>query len=307
MPRPPLTIWRFVDGKSGHEKQSLGLAVALHRLHDAQRHDIDIRRQPTTLLDWVLGRFQDDANLPAPDLLIGAGHATHLPMLAARRARGGRIVVLMRPSLPLGLFDLCLIPEHDRPPQRSNVIATRGALNAVAATGKNRPDRGLILVGGPSAHFAWDDRVVADQVLAVVQANSAVSWQLTTSRRTPAGFLAGLPADLPVNLGMAPHTATPAGWLEEQLCESGQTWVTEDSMSMLYEALTAGCAVGLLRLPCRRPNRISLGVEGLVHDGWVTPYETWQDSGTLPPPRSHFNEAARCAQLILAKWPRNAN
>ena len=69
--------------------------------------------------------------LPTPDLLLGAGHHTHLSLLAARRIRGGKVVVLMRPSLPPGLFDLCLIPEHDAPPARPNVLATRGALNRI--------------------------------------------------------------------------------------------------------------------------------------------------------------------------------
>ncbi|NTV97009.1 MAG: hypothetical protein HGA75_16620, partial [Thiobacillus sp.] len=36
----PLTLWRLVDGKPGHEKQTLGLAQALGRLTDCRRIDI---------------------------------------------------------------------------------------------------------------------------------------------------------------------------------------------------------------------------------------------------------------------------
>ena len=39
-------------------------------------------------LDWLRGRYPQGGLLPDHWLLVGAGHATQLPMLAARRARG---------------------------------------------------------------------------------------------------------------------------------------------------------------------------------------------------------------------------
>ncbi|MFN3595388.1 MAG: ELM1/GtrOC1 family putative glycosyltransferase, partial [Thiobacillaceae bacterium] len=122
MPHPTpscLTLWRLIDGKPGHEKQSLGLAQALQRLAAARWYDVRVHgtafASVRAALQWALRRFPAGHGLPAPDLILAAGHATHLPALAARRAYGGRIVVLMRPSLPLALFDLCLIPAHDQP------------------------------------------------------------------------------------------------------------------------------------------------------------------------------------------------
>ena len=303
----PLIVWRFIDGKPGHEKQSLGLTQAIGRLTGVQCHDIDVKAQPGTWLNWLLGRYATGENLPAPDLLIGAGHATHLPMLAARRGHGGRIVVLMRPSLPLRLFDLCLIPEHDSPRARDNVIATRGALNAVQPTGNNDPSRGLLLIGGPSAHYGWDDHAVAAQVMDIAQRTPDIQWQLTTSRRTPASFIAKLPPDPPANLTILPHTETPAGWLEGELTQADICWVSEDSVSMLYEALTAGCTVGLLQLPGQGDSRVSRGIKVLIADKWVTPYEAWQNSRQLTTLPGRFDEAGRCARLILEKWPQIIN
>jgi mitochondrial fission protein ELM1 len=117
-PQRPLTLWRITDGKPGHEKQTLGLCQALLRQHEGRCFDVDVCRQP--LLNWLMGRFPAGRSLPPPDLIIGAGHHTHFAMLAARRAFGGRCVVLMRPSLPLAWFDLCLIPRHDHPPVQAN-------------------------------------------------------------------------------------------------------------------------------------------------------------------------------------------
>ncbi|NTV94331.1 MAG: hypothetical protein HGA75_02825, partial [Thiobacillus sp.] len=260
------------------------------------------------LRSWLTGRFPAGVGLPAPDLILAAGHATHRAALAARRAYGGRIVVLMRPSLPLAWFDLCLIPEHDRPPARPNVLATRGVLNAATPTGAHDPDTGLFLIGGDSPHFAWDDEAVLGQVRAVAAATRSVRWRLTDSRRTPPGFLASLAADPAVTgLEILPHATTPPGWLEQALAGAGQAWVTEDSVSMVYEALTAGCAVGLLRLPAKGESRISRGIADLVRDARLTPFDEWQRTGGLPLSHGRFDEAGRCGHEILNRWFPNAN
>lgn len=297
----PLIVWRLSDGKPGHDKQSRGLAAALGRLRPVRVCDIPLDGARSGPLAWLRGRFEAGHGLPAPGLILAAGHATHFALLAARRAWGGRAVVLMRPSLPLSLFDLCLIPDHDRPPARANVIATRGALNTVTPSREHAPGRGLLLIGGPSAHYRWDDRRVAGQVAEIVNAAATVQWTLTTSRRTPAAFLDGLGRC--VNLEVVPGDRTPAGWLDDRLAESGPVWVSPDSVSMVYEALTAGCAVGLLDLEADPASRVARGVAGLTAAGLVTPLPAWRAGHALAAPAEPFDEAARCARLILERWP----
>src|SRR5688572_24129007 len=128
----PLEIQILSDGKPGHENQSLGLAHAIGRLRPVRTFLIELGGEK-----GAIARFRrawgDSSSLPRPDLLIGAGHATHPALLALGRKTGAPCVVLMKPSLPAALFELCLIPEHDlagkQPPE--HVIATRGALNRV--------------------------------------------------------------------------------------------------------------------------------------------------------------------------------
>lgn len=295
-----LILWRLSDGKPGHDKQSLGLAAALGRQTPVRCHDIRLPQPGTGWGAWLTGRFGPGRPLPPPDLILGAGHATHLPMLAARRAHGGRLIVLMKPSLPLFLFDLCLIPRHDRPPRRDNVIPTRGALNTVLHAGHPDPARGLILVGGPSPHFRWDGERVLAQIRDILAAGPEVGWTLTTSRRTPADFLAGL--GNPPGLTRLPHDRTPEGWLEAELASSGQVWVTPDSVSMVHEALTAGCPTGLLDLEAHPASRVARGIEALVAEGYVTPMAAWRTRPTLTPPPAPLQEAERCARLILERW-----
>lgn len=290
---PPLVLWRFTDGKPGHEKQTLGLCRALARLVPIYRADLPVSGGWRDVVHWMLGAYPPGRGLPPPDLLVGAGHATHAPMLAAQRAFGGRSVVLMRPSLPLALFDLCLIPEHDAPPPRENVVTTLGALNPLTAAGEHRTDLGLILVGGPSSHFQWDAAAVTRQIGELTRSRPEVAWSLTTSRRTPVGFLDSLDV---AHLDIHPVEATPSGWLEDRLAQSGEVWVTPDSVSMVYEALTAGCRVGLLDLPARAGSRVARGVETLKARGLVSmrPH--------VPGPAVSLDEAGRCAGIILEKW-----
>jgi len=296
-----LIIWRFTDGKPGHEKQTLGLAHALLRQSPGECIDIAVPARRVSFVQWLSGRFPAGVGLPAPQYLLAAGHATHFALLAARRVYGGRAVVMMQPSLPLALFDLCVISAHDAPPVRENVIRIRGVLNDVRTSSTHLPEQGLILVGGESNHYRWEEGPVIAAIVEIARAHPKIHWQLTTSRRTPASFLLALPQLLPINLSVIHYKTCRVGWLEQALSQASQVWVTEDSVSMLYEALTAGAGVGLLRLPKLRDTRVSRGVQHLLVDGWVKPYEPSKVGELLFPPPGEFNEANRVANLILSR------
>ena len=305
-----IVVWRPPHGKPGHDNQSRGLIRALGRLTALECHELNGRGAGRRAL-WstLAARLRPGQGLPDPALLIGAGHATHLPMLAARIARGGRAVVLMKPSLPLAWFDLCLIPEHDRPPVRDNVVATQGVLNTVRASDCARPGIGLILVGGPSSHHRWDGPALVGMVRTIVDAHPMVAWRIADSRRTPActrhllRAIASLSTGAAPNCAFVPHEETGPEWLSTALAEAGTVWVTEDSVSMLYEALSAGAATGLLPVPRRRSSRPSRGVDALLASGQVMAFERWAEGAALPRLAVPLNEAERCARALLARWP----
>lgn len=294
--------WRYDDGKPGHANQSRGLLTALGRLVEVEIHDLPAHGRLAGALDWALARAPGTSDLPDPDLIVGAGHATHLPMLAARRARGGRIVVLMRPSLPLGLFDLCVMPEHDGVPAGPGRLLTRGALNAVPPGTEKDPGRGIVLLGGPSAHYRWSDASVAAQVLAVTRRDAGIRWHVASSRRTPDGVLDRIAAEAPGNLTITRHQDVDRDWLPETLGRAGTAWVSRDSVSMVYEALTSGAATGLLDLEPDGDSRVARGVEKLVADGLVTPFARWEHGETLGRDPAGFDEAGRCARWIVDQW-----
>ena len=115
-------VWRLVDGKPGHEKQSAGLLQALAEFTPLAVYEFDMRFK--ALLWRQLRRYvqRRPADIPSPDLIVGVGHRTHVPMLLARAVCGGRSVVLMKPTLPHGLFDLVFVPRHDRYRRKGNLV-----------------------------------------------------------------------------------------------------------------------------------------------------------------------------------------
>ena len=295
-----VVVWAFTDGKAGHENQTRGLLAALAHRHPVDARWINVPAYASVLSSLMTRRFLPGVGLPPPDLLIGAGHRTHLPLLAARRAHGGRTIVLMKPSLPRAWFDLCVIPEHDNV-SGANVLSTRGALNPVEP-GKKNTRAGLILVGGPSRHHGWSENDILSQIETIVAGESDINWTLTTSRRTPSSTTARLRTLTFRNLTVVPVTETGPGWLPERLTSAAQVWVTEDSVSMVYEALTAHAATGVLAVPAKRASRIARGIAALIRDGLVTDFADWQRGRKLAPPAAPFNEAARVAAWIGERW-----
>ena len=298
----PLVVWQLTDGKPGHEQQTLGLIRAMERLVPVQTIRIDLRQQPVGLMDILLRRFPHD--YPKPDLVLGAGHGTHIPLLAARLATGGRSVVLMKPSLPMAWFDYVIMPQHDNPPHHPHIMGTYGVLNPVVPSSTLKSDRGLMLLGGPSKHHGWDEEEMVRQMKAVLAANPDVQWQITTSRRTPEHTFLEI-------RNIAPHakvwtsSETPQGWVEQQLQEAGQVWVSEDSISMIFESLTAGGQVGVLQTPRLQSDRITQAIDQLMVQRWLTSFDVWEKSGVLQrAPR--FSEADRAAEWLLRceeRWP----
>lgn len=302
-PGVALVVWIISDGKPGHLNQSLGLAEALARAAPTEVFTVHALPRYRAWLAALLKRFPG-SDFPAPDLILGAGHATHATLLAAGRAFNSRTVVLMNPTLPRSWFDLCIIPQHDAVAADERILLTKGALNRVRPSAAHDPDRGLLLMGGVSPHFDWDNDALALQIKSILARTPDTRWTLTTSRRTPPGFLSELPAA--PNLTVMSHTDTAPGWLSEELARCGTVWVTPDSASMVFEALTAGADVGVFDLPVRPKSRVGRAIAHLADAQRITRFVTWCAGGTLHRNLHPLAEADRCAHWIL-EWLKKKN
>lgn len=294
----PLVVWVVSDGKPGHLNQSLGLAEAMARATPATIHVLPALPAWRAWPAWML-KLAPGKALPNPDLIVGAGHATHATLLAARRARGGRAVVLMKPSLPRRCFDLCILPEHDNVAADGHTLVTEGALNRVRPAATPDAHQGLLLIGGTSSHFDWDSDAIQVQIRSILARSPETRWTLTTSRRTPDDFLAQLTPH--PGLTVVPHTATSPDWLPGQFARCGTVWVTPDSASMVFEALTAGARVGVFDLPVNPRSRVARAISRLADAQRITRFVNWCAHGKMPPNPQPLAEADRCARWVL-EW-----
>jgi len=302
-PDGSLVIWQIVDGKPGHENQSGGLIMALKEKHKCYVEQVPVRTYGVTWPQYLLGRYRFHHSWQHPHLVIGAGSRTHPTILAASRAmRAAAIVLMSPPRIFQPLFDLCITPEHDKR-RGHNVITTKGAINTIRPSHSQSPERGLFLIGGPSKHHGWHEGLLLKQIETILTQNPEIRWKLTTSRRTPESTLGQLQSLKNPNLAIYPVDKTPQGWVAKTLAESGNVWATEDSVSMVYEALSSGARVGLLQVPRLTQNsRVLRGLDDLIEKGLVQPYERSGAKISEPSRRFPLNEADRIASIIETRF-----
>ena len=70
---------------------------------------------------------------------------------------------------------------------------------------------------------------------------------------------------------------------------------------MVYEALSSGAAVSLLEVPKKKKTRISSALDVLVREKKLTTFSLWHTAKTANHSSFKFNEAERCAALLLEK------
>ncbi|CAI8233757.1 MAG: Uncharacterised protein [Marinobacterium sp. xm-d-530] len=276
-------IWIISDEKPGHVNQSLGLVEAL------------LEFQPNLTFKTLTLKGVSSALFAKkrPKLIISAGRATHFWNWILSLRFGVKNIVLMRPSLPYSFFNLALVPEHDAPPASYRVVRTKGAINRMKPAIKQSASQ-LILLGGPSKHVIWDDQRIIDQIDALAEVSNGL-LNVATSRRTPNDLLQMLRTKKSIRV-IEPDSVE-ADWLPNTLATNEQVIVSSDSVSMVYEALTAGCTVSLIRLESTPNSRTQQGVDSLVEQGLVGATADQKPVN----PVSNFREATRCAEIILER------
>ena len=311
----PFIIWYITDNKPGHLNQLKGLSERLNyrfnRFDRSEKYDLCLEEHwfscTDSALNW-LSLLRKSAPVNTPTVLIGAGHKTHLKLIAFARKMDAYSVVLMRPTLPLKLFDAAIIPAHDNPPDRNYILSTRGVLNRVQpkqpVSCSNQTPHGLMLIGGESKHFVWDSPSIIEQIISILEQDPDLQWTLTNSRRTPADFIKRLESAAPANLSITDCNQCDTDWLPAQIERSSRVWVTPDSVSMVYEAITAGLPTGLFDLNASKQNRINSGIQHLIDDQMVTEFKHWQSNNLLKIPAQPLWESDRAAIWPLDRFQR---
>jgi uncharacterized protein len=310
----PINITLFLDGRPGHEKQSQAVAVAIADLVEVAITTIVLEKKGPAgrLMEYLQLRYGNDPESMLPesgtDMVIGTGSRTHLPLVAVHQRLKVPAITCMAPEWLLRRwFDLCLIPRHDGLPEGGNVMLTDGPPVLPGPRLERDPSRGVILVGGvdDSSHH-WDSRQIVADIGRLVEHSRSILWTISSSPRTPKETLEPL-ADLArrfENVAFYHYADTPRGWVEQRYAESTYALVTADSISMMYEAITAGCRVGILPVKWKRSdNKFQRSIDYL-HDRGLIGIMSAQQSEWPGERYTHleFNEAKRCAQEIVKRF-----
>ena len=238
-------VWQISDGKPGHERQVNGLVNALERILIGNK--LELHKFNGGFVNALIELYTKKKYLKQkPNLIVGAGHKTHLTLILLSKIIGGKSICLMKPSIPTKLFDLCIIPKHNKT-NGANVFITQGPLNTLKNSGGKKKG-GLILVGGPSRHFHFSKDEVLKSICNIVSSRPATIWSIADSRRTPERVKKSLIKIQSDSLKYYDSNYTSSSILDRKLEQAEYAWITADSMAMIYEALTAGAKVGIIDL-----------------------------------------------------------
>ncbi len=308
MPIAPLNVLVVRDGRPGHEKQSWGVVAALGRKRSVNTSQILIKPGISSVFFAVSVLLGIRFKLPqgfVPDVIIGTGTHTHLTILALKKRLGGRAVTCMSPGRLLrSRFDLCFVPRHDELAEGGNIVLTDGPPGLNCNLQKHDPSQGLILVGGVDGKsHAWDNAGMSLRIVSLILRYPHLSWTLTTSPRTPDGFLEAFEkVSQSLTIHICPYRETPPGWLEQALNRSKYVAVTEDSMSMVFEALSAGCRVGTIPVDFKKPNKFLRSLDDLKNRNLLT---VDFNPGEAAAPEKNFDVAGKCATEMENRWFRS--
>ena len=290
---PARTILAMHDGSLGHRSQVDGLARAV-----AARTGLTVR-------EWDLGSQVRSDDLA---LILCAGARADWWAAWLRWRRRVPTVCIMNPGGWLRpAFDLVVAPSHDGLTASDRVLITEGAMNPVHPATAADPAAALVLIGGPSRHHLWDDAGLIQRLEQVISASPGVRFTITTCRRTPAGTLPGLVALVGRHherCALYPTEQTPRGWIEAQFQAHAIVWATQDSVSMVYEGLSAGARLGLIEVPLAgEPGRVPRGICTVAERGWAVWAADFLAGRPLPTEVPPLQEAERIAGLLVQRWP----
>jgi len=163
----------------------------------------------------------------------------------------------MKPSIPLMFFDLCIIPKHDGIKNGPNIINTQSSLVKFNSNLKKKENTGLILIGGPSKHYFWDSKTVLEEICKISKKFKFRKLLLSTSRRTPFDFLDQLNELNIPDIKVYEYSKIKSDWLDKHINKVKNIWVTNDSYSMVTEALASGADVDIIGLKVKQDSKLS--------------------------------------------------
>lgn len=270
------------DGKAGHLKQSLSVANALNEMRvelgyapkDTKIETLEVRfknRFVRTFFELFsilgVGLHQlsfcftswafDDIRSKYADFIISCGSSLAGVNLSLKKEFNARSIVIMKPNIHnVNKYDLAIIPAHDRPELRPNVVVTKGAVADINKALFERYASELrkninitkdnvigVLIGGDSKAYILRPELINSVLDGVLLATDDLDADilLTTSRRTSKAAEEAVKARLKgrenVKLLLIANEYNFDGAVESILGNSDILVISGESIAMVTEAI----------------------------------------------------------------------
>jgi len=192
-------------------------------------------------------------------------------------------------------FDFAIVPEHDYPERKPNVLVTLGSPNAIIKNGLKEQGEALlkefpakssniwsIFIGGDDGNYSvspiWLKKYIV-HIMKIAEEQEADLY-ITTSRRTPTEtvetlkYLASHSTAVRYLLAASESDFNP---IPAMLGFSTEVFCTEDSINMVSETVTGGHRVVLLRVGHKKGIKKMLqdATAWLVGTGALAPCTLW--------------------------------
>ena len=320
------TAWVISDGTKGMEVQSTGLADRM----GLETSLIHIK--PSSLLRSIpqLGalplmrlppEIKPHAAAGWPDLIISTGRRmAGLSILLKRLSKGRtRTIHIQDPKLSPKLFDVLIVPSHDRL-RGDNVLVTTGSLNAltrakIIEASKTVPELVtqlpkpliVVMIGGSNRRYSVGEAELyrLGEYASALAHGTDSSVAFVPSRRS--SELAAMCIRKRMGLGLI---TTPTYWIWDPdeddnpypgiLEHASAVVVTSDSVNMTSEACLSGKPV------YRYDFRDEQGRIGLFHrimdrGGYTNPLLPITPSSFPGAPGEHLDETRRVAEILTGR------
>ncbi len=314
-----LKTWVLADHKIGTQKQCVALAEAL-KLEPVMKF-VQPKpfwsRVPSFLIWNPLSALDPEKSSaleePWPKVIIAGGRAAAAPTAYLKKILGDKVLTLFlqNPHMNLSKFDLVIAPRHDDL-KAPNIIQTEGALhNVTPARLKAEAEQWskilpplsprpwvAVLLGGNSRHHSMTPEMMEYYGTKIRQLalRHPFSLLITPSRRTPPDALQAFKASLGDTsyylwneLGENPYYG--------YLGLADYILVTNDSISMVSEAVSTGKPVYLLELD-GGSERFNKFFENMEKTGRLRVFEGALENWSYTPPDDLKKIVATVAPLL---------
>jgi len=248
-----MRICWFKDSKIGHEKQVHAILDNLALTQDLLIEERYIKNPMWLELLLYLLKIKPKQD-SIPDIIIGAGSKTTIPMLRYKIDSKTKVISVMKPQFFESKFDLIVAPKHDYKVVPDNVFTYIGSISKVNIS-PELEDIGLIVIGGLNKHFNFDDDYLISQIDFVISLFPDINWIVFNSRRTPKSFNERIKQNTSIKKFIdVTKNFEP---LNDYLSKAKYKFVTADSVNMIFESLSSSGETYLFDMHSPRENKIT--------------------------------------------------